>query len=129
MVKAVAAIIAANNVDSNAGIATPQVNLAVIERSKEFIHTHFTDDFSLFDIAKHAFVSPFHFSRLFKMHTGQTPHQYVLAVRLKHSAMLLKNTGLAVSDVACQSGFANTDYFGYAFKKWAGLSPLSFRSS
>ena len=76
-------------------------HLVTIERAKEYITRHFCDNISLAEIAEHSHVSPFHFSRLFKRLTSWSPHQFLLQVRLKHSELLLKNTGLPLSDVDC----------------------------
>jgi AraC-like DNA-binding protein len=103
------------------------IHLSAIERAKAFVLEQFATDFSLFELARQACVSPFHFSRIFQQGTGLTPHRYVLQVRLAHSRMLLEETGLPVTDVAFQSGFCNPDYFATAFKRYFGVSPGQYR--
>ena len=101
--------------------------LPVIERAKEYIHQHFKEDIGLQQIAENCFASPFHFSRLFRKFTLQSPYQYLLNIRLKHSEVLLKTTSSPIAEVAVSSGFSNPDYFATAFKKKYRLIPTDYR--
>jgi AraC-like DNA-binding protein len=82
---------------------------------------------SLMEIAEHCHVSAFHFSRIFKMFTACSPHQFLLTVRLKHAELLLKNTALPVMEIAFSSGFNSIEYFTAAFKNKYGYPPARFR--
>lgn len=121
--------------DSLAGVTTAERrskqyhshHLPVIERAKEYIYEHFKEDIGLPEIARNCFASPFHFSRIFKKFTLQTPYQYLLDIRLKHSEILLKNSIVPIAEVAASSGFANPDYFATAFKKKYKLTPTDFQ--
>ena len=102
-------------------------HLAAIERAKHYMAEHFQQDISLQDISRHALVSPFHFSRLFKEIAGCSPHQYLTTVRLKHAELLLRNSAAPVKEVGYSSGFMNPDYFSQAFKTKYGQSPAAYR--
>lgn len=106
-----------------------QNHISTIERAKEFINGNFSTDISLYQIADYSCVSPFHFSRIFKKFTSFTPHQYLQNIRLKHGQVLLKNSALPISDIACQAGFNSADYFATAFKQRYGATPTEFRGS
>lgn len=101
--------------------------LPIVERAKEYIHHNFHQDIGLHEIAENCFASPFHFSRLFRKFTLQTPYQYLLSTRLKHSEILLKTSRLPIAEVAVSSGFSNSDYFATAFKKKYKLMPTDYR--
>jgi AraC-like DNA-binding protein len=103
-------------------------HLYTIERAKAYITGNFTNDMSLMEVAEHCHVSAFHFSRIFKMFTACSPHQFLLTVRLKHAELLLKNTALPVMEVAFSSGFNSIEYFTAAFKNKYGYPPARFRS-
>lgn len=110
--------------------ATPglkKFHLPVVEKAKEFILQHFHTDFSLFELARHACTSPFHFSRIFKQYTAVSPHQFLQNVRLKHSEVLLRSSPAPIADIAFQCGYNNADYFATAFKQKYGLSPSAFK--
>jgi AraC family transcriptional regulator len=104
-------------------------HLTTIELAKEYINENFTTDLSLFELADHCHVSPFHFSRIFKIFTNHSPAQYLQSLRLKHAELMLKTTSLPVTDVAFSSGFSSLDYFSSAFKKKFKLSPSLYRTN
>lgn len=103
--------------------------LSIVERAKEYIHAHFQEDIGLNEIAFNSFTSPFHFSRLFRKFTLQTPHQYLLSIRLKHSEILLKTSARPVAEIALSSGFSGPDYFSTAFKKKYNVMPTDYRKN
>ncbi|MGZ5134398.1 MAG: helix-turn-helix transcriptional regulator, partial [Flavitalea sp.] len=104
-------------------------HLITIERAKEFITQEFANDISLMDIAAYCHVSPFHFSRIFKIFTSYSPHQFLLNIRLKNAELLLKNTSLPVADVAFSSGFNSIQYFTTAFRQKYNCPPAKFSMS
>lgn len=103
-------------------------HLVTIERAKNYINEHFDDDISLMEIASNSFVSPFHFSRLFKTLTGYSPHQFLLNLRLKNAEVLLKNTSMPVTSVAFTSGFNSIEHFSATFNQKYQQAPSAFRS-
>lgn len=104
-----------------------QNHLITIERAKEYLSHHFTDDISLMQVATHCYVSPFHFSRLFKTFTGESPHQYLLSLRMKNAELLLRNTSQPVADIAFASGFNSIEHFTAAFKHKYDCPPAAYR--
>lgn len=104
-------------------------HLITIETAKEYITQHFTEDISLTDIAAACHVSPFHFSRVFKIFTSYAPYQFLLNVRLKHAEMLLKNTSMTVTDIAFLSGFNGIENFSAAFRYKYQHSPEKYRNT
>jgi len=103
-------------------------HLTTIERAKEYITGNFTQDISLMEIASYCYVSPFHFSRIFKTFTAVSPHQYLLSIRLQHAAMLLGNSQMTVGDVAFSSGFNSIEYFTAAFRQQYKCPPAKYRT-
>jgi AraC-like DNA-binding protein len=107
---------------------TYQANhISAVERAKEYIHQYFQEEISLADIAQNCYVSPNHFSRIFKKFTLQSPYQYLLNTRLKHSEVLLRNSDLSIGQVALSCGFSNPNYFATAFKKHYKLIPSDYK--
>ncbi|AEW03500.1 AraC family transcriptional regulator [Niastella koreensis] len=102
-------------------------HLITLERAKEYMADHFTEDISLLQIATHCYVSPFHFSRLFKTFTSASPHQYLLTLRLKNAELLLRNTTQPMADVAFTSGFNSVEHFTAAFKQKYNCPPATYR--
>ena len=78
-------------------------------------------------IARDLALSYSTFRKLFKHHTGQSPNQYLLALRLKKAQELLQATTLSIQEIADQTGFDTIHYFSKHFKQKHGVSPSSFR--
>jgi AraC-like DNA-binding protein len=78
-------------------------------------------------MAREVGMSPFHFARTFSELTGQSPHQYLLKLRLRHAATMLRD-GASVTQSALDSGFENLSHFSRTFRRRFGVSPSSYRS-
>lgn len=63
----------------------------------------------------------------FKTHTGLSPNQYQLNLRLEKAKELLLHTSLSVNEIAYQTGFESVFYMSRIFKKKIGMAPRSFR--
>ncbi len=67
------------------------------------------------------------FRRAFTHHTGLSPHQYFLDVRLARARELLLQTTLPTKEIAARVGFADEHYFCRLFHKKIGASPGLWR--
>lgn len=103
-------------------------HLVTIEKAKQFLNENLAKNISLEELARHCCISPFHFSRIYKIFTGYSVYQYLQLLRLKQAEMLL-STALPVADIAFRSGFNSIDYFSAAFKKQYKFSPSAFRTN
>ncbi len=65
--------------------------------------------------------------RKFKQRTRKTPMEYLNFTRINQSKLLLRDSSLAVGDIALQCGFDNVYYFSNCFKRATGLSPSGYR--
>lgn len=113
--------------DSRINLRLKKNHLTTIERAKEYISGNFVRDISLMEIAEYCYVSPFHFSRIFKTFTGCSPHQFLLSIRLQYAAMLLSNTSGPVADIAFSSGFNSIENFTTAFRQRYAYPPSRYR--
>ena len=104
-----------------------QYHLSTIETARDYILSHFKENISLHQLAAHCFVSPFHFSRIFKAIIKASPHQYLSAVRLTHAKVLLTGTNSPVSDIAYECGFNSPEHFVTAFKQYYKIKPSVLR--
>ncbi|MEL7003370.1 MAG: AraC family transcriptional regulator [Bacteroidota bacterium] len=104
-------------------------HLITVEDAKGFMLQNYQDNISLLQLARHCNVSPFHFSRIFKKITSYSPHQFLTAVRLKNSELLIRETQGSIIDVALQSGFNSIEHFTTSFSNKFGISPAAYRNS
>lgn len=94
--------------------------------AKLFIDAHYGEKINIDNIADEAYCSKFHFIRLFKKTYGNTPHQYLIQVRIDRAKQLLKKD-LPVSDACFGVGFESISSFKALFKKVVGLTPTAYR--
>ena len=99
-----------------------QLSLAI-----SYIHEHFADDFSLDDVARHAYLSPGYLSRIFKSGTGYSFKEYLHLTRIKKAQELLQNTRLKYYEIAEQVGYKNYKYFSSYFSKISGCSAREYQ--
>ena len=98
-----------------------------IERAQEYCMAHLAEPISVEDLARAADLSRWHFSRRFLAATGVAPHQYILDARMALAVYLLRNTRLAVKEVAHRCGYEDPSYFCKVFKTSQGAAPGEFR--
>ncbi|MEM6788308.1 MAG: AraC family transcriptional regulator [Myxococcota bacterium] len=98
-----------------------------LRRLTDFIDAHLADDLRVDDLARHAQLSPGHFSRAFKEKTGTTPRRFVQARRVTRAKALLESSRkLPMAWVAQACGFADQAHFSRSFKKATGVTPTNF---
>ena len=94
-------------------------------QAKLFIDTHYAEAIDLDAIADEAYFSKFHFIKQFKSIYRQTPHQYLISLRIEKAQQLLK-AGLPVSDVCYRVGFESLPSFSGLFKRVNGITPSAY---
>jgi AraC-like DNA-binding protein len=105
----------------------PRLQAHYVEDAIEYISTNFRSDIKIEDISSFIHLSPYHFIRIFKQHTGLTPHEYLLKTRLEHAQNLLTSDTCSINEAARECGFINTSHFTACFRRNQGLSPKEFR--
>ncbi|TVQ39217.1 MAG: AraC family transcriptional regulator [Geminicoccaceae bacterium] len=81
--------------------------------------------FSLDELAQAAGLSRFHFLRVFRAATGQTPHAWLINQRVNRARMLLKG-GARPAEVAAALGFADQAHLTRLFKRIVGVTPGAY---
>ena len=100
----------------------------VLNRVIDYIYENIDKKISLDALAAVAGISPFHFVRMFKISTGETPHQKVMDIRIKIASELLL-VGRSQLDIAIACGFVDQSHFSRTFKKHYGITPRQFLQS
>lgn len=77
------------------------------------------------DLAERLHVSPTHFRRLFRAHTGLSPAQFRMARRIARAKEML-SAGLPMKVAAERTGFGDVFHFMRAFKRVVGITPGRF---
>jgi AraC-like DNA-binding protein len=98
-----------------------------IVQAKLFIDKHFREKINLDEIAEEASFSRFHFIRLFKLAYGDTPHQYMMFLRMREAEQLMENPELKIQDICFEIGFESVGTFTTQFTKVFGKTPKARR--
>lgn len=94
----------------------------------DLMESHYGDDLTLKRLAAEASVSEFHFVRLFRKSTGNTPHANLVHLRLEAARTMLAETDLSVGQISARCGFSRANHFSTAFKARFGCTPTQFRA-
>ncbi|MEL6235643.1 MAG: AraC family transcriptional regulator [Pseudomonadota bacterium] len=100
---------------------------AMAKRLAQEIERHLDGPIRVTDLAETAALSRAHFSRAFAASFGESPGRYILARRLARARDLLGRTGLTITEIALECGFADHAHFSTMFRKEVGLAPRAFR--
>jgi AraC-like DNA-binding protein len=101
---------------------------AIIFRLQERLEQHFTENFTLDELANFCNTSKFYLSREFKKIVGVAPIDYLINLKINHAKYLLLNTDLPAYKIANQVGINDFNRFNKLFKKRVGETPKQFRS-
>lgn len=74
-------------------------------------------------------LSGFHFCRLFKAASGQSPHAWLTRLRMEEAMRLLRATARPVFDIALDTGYSTAAHFSQAFRRHWGVTPREARAS
>jgi AraC family transcriptional regulator len=96
----------------------------VIDRMEAGLDT----DLTLAALATESGYSRAHFARMFKAATGQSPHRYLLELRLAKAQSMLMDRALPLTDIALACGFSSHAHLSTAFRSRFGVAPSAWRS-
>ncbi len=100
-----------------------------IARGRQYIETNWQEPFSADETAKAACLSKAHFTKLFRKHTGITPHEYYVNYKISKVKEKLLDTNLTIAQAfaAC-----NMNYNGHSarvFREKVGVPPSVYRKT
>jgi len=85
-------------------------------------------DYSIEHFAKEVGLSKTHLNRKLRVLTNLSTHGFMLNLRLKRAAQLLKKKAATISEIAYSVGFESPSKFAKAFRKHFGKPPSDFYS-
>lgn len=108
-------------------LAQWQGRVGAVHRSIECLRAQLDRDWQVAEMAREAAMSPSAFHAAFKQVTGQSPMQYLKAVRLHRARQLLVQTQRLASDVAFEVGYQSASQFSRDYKRQFGVTPSGAR--
>ncbi len=102
---------------------------ARLMQAVDFMEANLGRAVTLGEISGAAYMSSYHFLRLFHVATGETPGSYVRKRRLSEAAGLLVSTDQRIIDIALDYRFESQAAFTRAFRRQFNITPAALRRS
>jgi transcriptional regulator GlxA family with amidase domain len=98
-----------------------------IQAALAYAKNHLKDELSVERLADVVHVSPRHFSREFKLNTGQSPARAIERLRAEVARDLVGESHTTLERIAQQTGFADPERMRRAFLRLFGQPPQAFK--
>lgn len=92
-----------------------------------YINAHFTEQFSIPELAKRCALSESVYRRRFRKLTGQSPIQYISHLKIEKACQLLQSGDITPGQVSEFLNFYSVSYFYRVFKAATGCTPNEYR--
>ena len=99
-----------------------------LQRVIDYIDANLGNDLTIEELAAAAMLSRFHFARMFKATTGQSPSHYIGQRRLEQAKVALAQ-GRSITEIAFDCRFSSESNFVRSFRRATGVTPGQYRSS
>jgi AraC-like DNA-binding protein len=100
-----------------------------LHRVRKLLQNSYDAPLTVEDLSREAALSPFHLIRTFRNVYKQTPHQYLVELRIAKAKELLRNTDISITEICAEVGYESLGSFSTLFSKLAGISPSAYRAS
>jgi AraC-like DNA-binding protein len=97
--------------------------------ARKLLRDRFATPVSIAEIARELDLSRFTFSRRFLASTGETPHRFVMRLRIERAKEQLVKSSRSIEDVGLANGFGSIAHFSHAFRAIVGSAPRAYRAS
>ncbi|MBQ4483228.1 MAG: helix-turn-helix domain-containing protein [Lachnospiraceae bacterium] len=109
--------------DTSIDLGEKKRSMKRLEEAVYYINSHFTDNLTLEEVARKAYMSPNYFSTYFKNVTNRKFSEYLTMLRLNRVQELFLTTDRTVASIAMECGFRNMSNFYRLYKKHVGELP------
>lgn len=100
-----------------------------IAKAIGYMQNYYSSNITIEEICCLIYISPHHFKRVFKNQTGQTPYNFLTAIRMEKAKEILIRKELSIEEIARLCGFVNVRHFSTTFKRMEGLTPTEYRKT
>jgi len=106
---------------------TREQHLGAVRRVIYAMRERLAEPLTLQELARIAYLSPFHFNRVFRLVTGVPPGRFLAALRMSEAKRLLLESQLNVTDICVSVGYSSLGTFTTLFAQQVGVGPREFR--
>ena len=103
-------------------------NLAHLRQARDLVDREYARPLDVPTMARHALMSPGHFSRAFRAAYGETPYSYLMTRRIERAKALLRRGEMSVTDACMAVGCTSLGSFSSRFTELVGESPSAYRA-
>ncbi len=110
-------------------VANNPLDKRMMEQAMAIITKNYTNpEYSVNDFARDIGMSRTSLFTKWKQLTGETPKSFILNMRLRKSAeMLREHPEISIADISERNGFASAKYFCKCFKDYYKMQPSAYR--
>lgn len=98
-----------------------------IQAALTYAKNHLHKDLSVETLADAAHMSPRHFSREFRQHTGQSPARAIERLRVETARILVEADDIPIERIADKTGFSDPERMRRAFLRTFGEPPQALK--
>jgi AraC family transcriptional regulator len=98
-----------------------------LRRAIEYLEAHIGDDVTLSEVATAIDLSTTHLANLFRQGTGESPHRWLMRVRIERACDMLQMPHISVTEVAMRCGFASSQHLATAMRRQMATTPTAYR--
>lgn len=110
------------------GVGRPSATSPLVALITTYLQQHYREpDLTVSDLAKYAYVSREHLSRVFKEYTMQSVYGYLTELRMQSCRRDIAD-GKRILDACLENGFPNYSSFLKTFHKMYGVTPQEYRA-
>jgi AraC-like DNA-binding protein len=114
------------NADQHRSVTSHRKRRRVRQVARD-LEQRYAEAITLDQMAEAADLSRYHFIRVFRTLTGETPRQYLTGIRLRAAADRLIGTREPITRIALEVGFNDISHFNNTFRQAFGMSPRACR--
>ncbi|UOO38294.1 helix-turn-helix transcriptional regulator [Oscillospiraceae bacterium CM] len=100
-----------------------------LRASLDYIEDNLESPIGLEDLSHIAYLSKYHYHRLFHRIIGEPVQKYISRRRMETAASALSGSDERIIDIALKYQFGSQEAFSRAFKRHYGVSPGYYRKS
>ena len=94
-----------------------------------YIDSNIENKITVDDLSKKLGISPSHFERIFKMHTGMSLMDYISSNKIYQIKKLLLENEFTLNQISERFNFCDTSYLCRFFKNKTGMTPSEYKNS
>jgi AraC-like DNA-binding protein len=107
--------------------ALDRQTLERLDCSRDYLAASLAEPVTLREAAAQAYLSPFHYHRLFRATYRETPHEFLTRRRVELAKELLTSSDLRVTQICLAVGYSSLGTFSSRFRQHVGCSPSAYR--